>query len=92
MENRSVVRFRKQIERNRERDARNQALLQAAGWNVIVIWECQLKANIIDRTMYEVELLLNEKLLSLYQKHKPFIYRQSEEDLPLAAEELYFRN
>ena len=39
--------------------------------------------------MYEVELLLNEKLLSLYQKHKPFIYRQNEDpdNLPMAAED-----
>lgn len=77
------------IQRNQQRDQQNYQLLKDNGWQVVVIWECQLKANILDRTMYEVELLLNEKLLSLYQKHKPYIYRQSEEDnhLPMAAEE-----
>ena len=30
------------ITRNRERDAHNQELLRAAGWHVIVVWECQL--------------------------------------------------
>ena len=77
------------IQRNQQRDQENYQLLKDNGWQVIVIWECQLKANALDRTMYEVELLLNEKLLSLYQKHKPVIYRQKEEEthLPMAAEE-----
>jgi DNA mismatch endonuclease (patch repair protein) len=29
------------LERNVERDARNQELLRAAGWKPIVIWECE---------------------------------------------------
>lgn len=80
------------IQRNQQRDQQNYQLLKDNGWQVIVIWECQLKANAIDRTMYEVELLLNEKLLSLYQKHKLVDYRQNEENthLPMAAEKLNF--
>ena len=75
------------IQRNQQRDQQNYQLLKDNGWQVIIIWECQLKAKILDRTMYEVELLLNEKLLSLYQKHKPAIYCQNEENnLPMAAE------
>lgn len=31
------------IGRNRRRDAENIAKLQAMGWNVIVVWECQLR-------------------------------------------------
>ena len=31
------------INANVERDRRTQALLQVEGWNVIVLWECQLK-------------------------------------------------
>jgi DNA mismatch endonuclease, patch repair protein len=31
------------IERNRKRDAENIATLEANGWRVIVIWECELK-------------------------------------------------
>lgn len=82
------------IHRNQQRDQQNYQLLIDNGWQVIVIWECQLKAHLIDRTMYEVELLLNEKLLSLYQKHKPVIYRQNREeaDLPMAAETIEYRN
>ena len=80
------------IQKNQQRDQQNYQLLKDNGWQVIVIWECQLKANAIDRTMYEVELLLNEKLLSLYQKHKLVDYRQNEENthLPMAAEKLNF--
>ncbi len=31
------------LERNRARDERNLALLEAGGWEVAVVWECQLK-------------------------------------------------
>jgi DNA mismatch endonuclease (patch repair protein) len=29
------------LARNRERDKRNQKVLRALGWNIMVIWECQ---------------------------------------------------
>ena len=78
------------IIRNQQRDQQNYQLLKDNGWQVIVIWECQLKTDRLERTMGEVELLLNEKLLSLYQTRKPFIYHQNEDDnnLPMAAEGL----
>ena len=31
------------VGRNRERDARSQAALQALGWTPLVIWECELR-------------------------------------------------
>ena len=75
------------IRRNQERDKRNYQTLQDNGWQVIVVWECQLKANKIERTMREVELALNNKLLSLY-KHNPLPYSTEEDEpLPQAAEE-----
>lgn len=69
------------IRRNQERDQHNYALLQDNGWQVIVVWECQLKPDKIERTMREVELALNNNLLSLY-KHQPLPY-PTEEDIPL---------
>lgn len=36
---------------NRERDQRNNALLQDAGWNVITVWECELKKNTFEDTI-----------------------------------------
>lgn len=76
------------ITRNQQRDQKNYRLLRDNGWQVIVIWECQLTTNQIERTMCEMELLLNNKLLSLYQKHKTINYQQSEpkDSLPIAAE------
>lgn len=57
------------VRHNKERDQRNYKDLHDAGWNVIVVWECQLKKNIIDETMKIVEHSLNCNLLSIY-KHK----------------------
>ena len=70
------------IKRNQERDQRNYQLLQENGWQVIVIWECQLKPTLLDHTMREVELLLNDNLLSLYkhlEKAKSFFPRSFKE-------------
>lgn len=35
--------WRRKISRNKERDTKEQEALQAMGWDVLVIWECQLK-------------------------------------------------
>ena len=51
------------IARNRERDARNQALLQAAGWHVIVIWECQLNVKNRAETLRELDVTLSRIVL-----------------------------
>ncbi|MBQ6096481.1 MAG: DNA mismatch endonuclease Vsr [Bacteroidales bacterium] len=76
------------IRRNQQRDQRNYRLLQENGWQVVVVWECQLKPDKIERTMREVELLLNDNLLRLYKKHAPAPYSTEEEmPLPTAAEE-----
>ena len=76
------------IRRNRERDQENYRVLQENGWQVIVIWECQLKPVLLDHTMREVELLLNDNLLSLYKHHTPIPYSTEEDNtpLPMAAE------
>jgi len=42
------------INSNKERDERNQKRLREMGWNVIVIWECELKKNRLDSTMQKV--------------------------------------
>lgn len=76
------------ISRNQERDQRNYSLLQENGWHVIVVWECQLKpAARLEQTMHEVELLLNNNLLSLYKRRKPLPYSIEEESLQKAAED-----
>ena len=71
----------------RERDQKNYRILQENGWQVIVIWECQLKSAVIDHTMREVELLLNDNLIERYKKRSPIPYTTEEESYPIAAED-----
>ena len=42
------------IRTNKARDEKNHRILRDTGWNVIVIWECQLKPTVIEETMSEV--------------------------------------
>ena len=43
------------IDRNRARDARTSAELEALGWRVVTVWECELKApDFADRLVAEV--------------------------------------
>ena len=76
------------IRRNRERDQQDYQLLRENGWQVIVVWECQLKPKNIEGTMERVELLLNENFLALHShQHKPVTYTQEQDSqLPMAAE------
>lgn len=53
----------KKVKYNRERDQKQYSALHNAGWQVIVIWECQLKKNVMEETMHEVEHRLNTYLL-----------------------------
>ena len=43
------------INGNAERDLRQQNELQAIGWNVIVVWKCELKKPLFDNTMSSIE-------------------------------------
>ena len=45
--------WKNKIESNVERDNRNYNLLKEEGWNVIVVWECQLKKQ-FNQTMREL--------------------------------------
>ena len=48
------------VARNKERDLRVVALLEALSWNVITIWECELKKAAIGQTMQRVEAQIAE--------------------------------
>jgi len=39
------------IEKNRERDARNQEALIGLGWSSFVLWECEINANVFDSAL-----------------------------------------
>ena len=51
------------IRRNVERDRINNAILSEDGWNVITVWECELKKKMLQETMkrIEAELLLGKE-------------------------------
>ena len=74
------------IQRNQERDRQNCQTLQDNGWQVIVVWECQLKANLLEQTMRQVEQRLLDNLIATL-KPKRMLYKWPEEEsLPIAAE------
>ena len=53
------------IERNRTRDTRNYEELMQAGWQVVVIWECNLVKDKLETTMQQVAVALNRNLLKI---------------------------
>ena len=73
------------IKRNQERDQQNYQVLHDNGWQVIVVWECQLTPKRIEETMLRVELLLNEHFLALHQP-KVVPYGFQETPAAMAAE------
>ena len=79
--------WQEKIRRNRERDARNQALLQASGWHVIVIWECQLSPKRRSKTLRALDLELSHIVLERTARCAKQAYPDlTPTDLPLAAE------
>ncbi|MBR4619920.1 MAG: very short patch repair endonuclease [Salinivirgaceae bacterium] len=73
------------INRNRERDQQNYQILLQNGWQVIVVWECQLTPARFEQTMWEVELALNRNFLAINNKTRSYALSE-EESLPMAAE------
>ena len=74
------------IKRNQERDQQNYQVLHDNGWQVIVVWECQLKPKRFEETMLQVELMLNEHFLAIHHpKLRPY---NDDEETPvrMAAE------
>ena len=50
------------IKRNRDRDQRSWRELEAKGWHVIVVWECELKKVVFERTVDNIVNLLTNNL------------------------------
>lgn len=46
--------WKKKLYKNKERDEQNQKELKEMGWNVIIIWECQLKKDKQKQTLEEL--------------------------------------
>ena len=52
--------WREKIIRNVKRDGDNYEQLEASGWNIYVVWECQLKKKDFDNTMDTLIAFLKE--------------------------------
>ena len=46
--------WKPKILRNVERDKRNVALLEESGWNVVIVWECELKKAVYAQTLEQL--------------------------------------
>ena len=55
--------WKKKLNGNKERDERNRKELEKMGWDVITVWECELKKKCLDDTMTRLE---NEILSQKY--------------------------
>lgn len=53
--------WREKITKNVERDARNIEALEKAGWEVLTVWECEIKES-KDDVMNEIIVSLREKI------------------------------
>lgn len=58
------------IERNKNRDIKNNLILNHLGWNVIIIWECQLKRNIREMVLRKLETKLYTLFLDQWRETK----------------------
>ena len=79
--------WQKKIERNKLRDERNKEALRRMGWNVVTIWECQLKLAVRQQTLAELEYWLNHAFLARFRPKtaKPYGTLQPAPDM--AAED-----
>ena len=46
--------WKPKIQRNVERDINNKMALQELGWNVLVVWECELKKDVRENRLAEL--------------------------------------
>ncbi len=59
--------WKEKIESNKERDLKNSTILKAEGWNVLSIFECQLKKDKLDRTLNIFLNRLNKISVAKYE-------------------------
>ncbi len=57
------------IQKNTERDQKVHTKLKALGWNIMTIWECQLKPQVRQQTLEGIELLLQKTYLNLHKTY-----------------------
>lgn len=78
--------WRKKIECNKQRDQRNKEALNKMGWNVMIIWECQLKPVVREQTLLEMEYYINHIYLERTVQNKLRTYKIEKNTPSIAAE------
>ena len=53
--------WKEKISRNVERDQENTKKLMALGWEIVVVWECELKSNRRNETLERLKSILLNK-------------------------------
>ncbi len=56
--------WQNKINYNIERDKKNIEKLHDLGWNIIIIWECELKPKTIEKTIYSLENMIKANNVS----------------------------
>ena len=62
--------WRQKLERNEQRDVEVREKLRCLGWRTMVVWECQLKPKVREKTLQEIAYLLNEAFLDCVRLRK----------------------
>jgi DNA mismatch endonuclease (patch repair protein) len=62
-------------------------VLEENGWQVIVLWECQLKPKKLEQTMLQVEIQLHDFYIKTFNHRSKTYIHIEEECLPMVAEE-----
>ena len=75
--------WRKKIERNKLRDARDKEALKKLGWQVMIVWECQLKPNVREKTLLEIEYHINHSYNVSSRKDIPYMSILKPKKLPI---------
>lgn len=67
------------IVRNKVRDENVRERLRRMGWRTMVIWECQLKRMVREKTLEEMILLLEKTFLDMHREKRTSLYKNKEE-------------
>lgn len=78
--------WKSKIEKNKIRDAKINLELQNLGWNVIQVWECQLRPKRREQTLESLLYTLNHIYL-LNHKVKTYYTEEEENEVPALAAE-----
>jgi len=76
--------------KNVQRDARNVEALQAQGWKVVVVWECQLIRNTVE-TVEQVAQAIRGSLQAPSSSQYPRLDLDRKELLTVAEEKVRYR-